>query len=89
MACEMSHLIVKYDFLKSKISTANVFDNLKKSLLNGQFWEDTIKIEKDKNEFIYLKVKIIKISDASNKNVQEYVFIAYPITDQENEKRIK
>jgi CheY-like chemotaxis protein len=88
MACEMSHLIGKnFDFLKSKISTANVFDNLKKSLLNGQFWEDTIKIEKDKNEFIYLKVKIIKISDASNKNVQEYVFIAYPITDQENEKK--
>lgn len=86
--CEMPKVIGKnFDLLKSKISTSYMFDNLKQNLLDGQFWEDTIKIEKDKNEFIYLKAKIMQISDASNKNVQEYVFIAYPITDQENEKK--
>ena len=88
MACEMSNVIGQnFDFLKSRISTSYVFDNLKENLLNGQIWEDTIKIETDKNEFIYLKAKIIQILDISNKNVQEYVFIAYTITDQENEKK--
>lgn len=88
MDWEMSQVISKnFDLLKSKISTSYMFNNLKQNLLDSQFWEDTIKIEKDKNEFIYLKAKIMQISDASNKNVQEYVFIAYPITDQENEKK--
>lgn len=88
IACEGSQMIGEsFDFLKSKISTSYVFDNLKKSLINSQIWEDTLKIEKDENEFIYLKAKIMQISDDSNKNVQEYVFIAYTITDQENEKK--
>jgi CheY-like chemotaxis protein len=88
MDWEMSQVISKnFDLLKSKISTSYMFNNLKQNLLDSQFWEDTIKIEKDKNEFIYLKAKIMQISYASNKNVQEYVFIAYPITDQENEKK--
>ena len=92
-----------FDFLKSKLSTSNSFynlenrycnlfesknfDNLKESLLNNNIWEDTIKIEKDENGSIYLKAKIIKIYNDSDKNIQEYVFIAYTVTDQENEKK--
>ena len=86
--CEVQKIIGQnFDFLKSKISTLNIFENLKESLLNGKIWEDTIKIEKNENESIYLKAKIIQIYDDLNKNTQEYIFIAYTITDQENEKK--
>ena len=86
--CETSNIIGQnFDFLKSKLSTSNSFDNLKESLLNNNIWEDTIKIEKDENGSIYLKAKIIKIYNDSDKNIQEYVFIAYTVTDQENEKK--
>lgn len=86
--CEVQKIIGQnFDFLKSKISTNNIFKNLKESLLNGKIWEDTIKIEKNENESIYLKAKIIQIYDDLNKNTQEYIFIAYTITDQENEKK--
>jgi len=86
--CEVEKIIGQnFDFLKSKISTNNIFKNLKESLLNGKIWEDTIKIEKNENESIYLKAKIIQIYDDLNKNTQEYIFIAYTITDQENEKK--
>lgn len=88
IACEAADMIGQnFEFLKSKISGSYVFDNLKESLLNEQVWENTIKIEKNENEFIYLKAKIIQISEDTNKNVQEYIFIAYTITDQENEKK--
>jgi CheY-like chemotaxis protein len=86
--CEVEKIIGQnFDFLKSKISTNNIFKNLKESLLNGKIWEDTIKIEKNEKESIYLKAKIIQIYDDLNKNTQEYIFIAYTITDQENEKK--
>lgn len=86
--CETSNIIGQnFDFLKSKLSTSNSFDNLKESLLNNNIWEDTIKIEKDEYGSIYLKAKIIKIYNDSDKNIQEYVFIAYTVTDQENEKK--
>lgn len=86
--CETSNIIGQnFDFLKSKLSTSNSFDNLKESLMNNNIWEDTIKIEKDENGSIYLKAKIIKIYNDSDKNIQEYVFIAYTVTDQENEKK--
>jgi CheY-like chemotaxis protein len=86
--CEVNEMIGEnFDLIKSKISTSHVFDNLKENLLNNQRWEDTIKIMKNENESIYLKAKIIQICDDLNKNVQEYVFIAYTITDQENEKK--
>ncbi|WP_368030387.1 response regulator [Arcobacter sp. s6] len=86
--CERSDIIgQKFDTLKSKISASSAFNNLKENLSNGKNWEDTIKIKKNENESIYLKTKIIKIYDDLNKNVQEYIFIAYTITDQENEKK--
>jgi CheY-like chemotaxis protein len=86
--CEVQKIIGQnFDFLKSKISTLNIFENLKESLLNGKIWENTIKLEKNENESIYLKAKIIQIYDDLNKNTQEYIFIAYTITDQENEKK--
>ena len=86
--CEVEKIIGQnFDFLKSKISTLNIFENLKESLLNGKIWENTIKLEKNENESIYLKAKIIQIYDDLNKNTQEYIFIAYTITDQENEKK--
>ena len=86
--CEVQKIIGQnFDFLKSKISTNNIFKNLKESLLNGKIWENTIKLEKNENESIYLKAKIIQIYDDLNKNTQEYIFIAYTITDQENEKK--
>ena len=86
--CEVEKIIGQnFDFLKSKISTNNIFKNLKESLLNGKIWENTIKLEKNENESIYLKAKIIQIYDDLNKNTQEYIFIAYTITDQENEKK--
>lgn len=86
--CEVQKTIGQnFDFLKSKISTLNIFENLKESLLNGKIWENTIKLEKNENESIYLKAKIIQIYDDLNKNTQEYIFIAYTITDQENEKK--
>jgi CheY-like chemotaxis protein/phage shock protein A len=88
ISCEKNTMITQnFDFIESKISTPHVFNNLKETLLNNQIWEDTIKIEKNEDESIYLKAKIMKIYDDVNKNIQEYVFIAYPITDQENEKK--
>ena len=66
--CETSNIIGQnFDFLKSKLSTSNSFDNLKESLLNNNIWEDTIKIEKDEYGSIYLKAKIIKIYNDSDK----------------------
>ena len=76
-----------FDFIKPKLSSHNIFENLEETLINEQTWECNIKIEKDDNEIIYLKAMIIQIFDDSNKNVQEYIFIAYAITDQENERK--
>jgi CheY-like chemotaxis protein len=86
--CELDNTIGQsFDFIKSKITTYNAFDNLQTNLQNGEIWENTIKIEKNDKEFVYLKAKIIQIYYGSSKNVQEYVFIAYPVTDEENEKK--
>ena len=76
-----------FNFFKSKISTENSFNNLEETLLQGNVWENKIKIEKNKNEDIFLKSMITQIYDNSNKNILEYVFIAYAITDQENERK--
>lgn len=76
-----------FDFLKFKLSTPTAFENLKETLLSGHIWEGNIKIEKNENELIYLKAMIVQIYDDSNKNVQEYIFIAHAITDQENERK--
>ena len=75
------------DFFKSKLSGDNMFKNLEETLSNGHSWESKIKIERNNDEDIFLKSTITQIYDNSNKNILEYAFIAYAITDQENERK--
>lgn len=88
LECTMKDVVGQsFDFFKSKTSMYNIFNNLEETLSNGYVWENKIKIEKNNHEDIFLKSTITRIYDNSNKNILEYVFIAYAITDQEKERK--
>ena len=76
-----------YNILRHPEMSKSVFDELWGSIKNGNVWEGVLK-EKGKNDqAFFLSTKIMPIFDISGKNITEYIFVSFLVTDMENKKR--
>ena len=77
-----SHNIIRHHDVSKR-----VFEDMWKTIQDGNIWEGTFKNRAKNGEAYFLKSKIIPIFDSHRKNIIEYMGIRFLVTDDENKKR--